>query len=322
MHKKKWLKYLKTFLPLALGVFFVFYSYYTFTPEERHQLYQNIAQVNPWWVVLAITGGLLSHLSRAYRWKLLLEPLGYHPRFSTNFMAIMGGYLANLGIPRSGEVLRGATTAAYEEIPFDKAFGTIIAERAVDVVILLIIVITTVLFHTDELYVFFDQYHINPWVSLLSLIALIIIGILFLKFIKHSKWPLFVKLNNMIGGILLGIKSIIHMKKNGVFIAHTLFIWVMYILMFYILRYAFPAMESLSFGAMLAAFVAGSFAISITNGGIGIYPIAIGAVLALFGISKDVGEAFGWVNWGAQTILNVVVGGLSLLLLPILNKKK
>ncbi len=322
MVKKRLFSFLKTFLPLALGLFFIVYSYNNFTPEDRQKLIQNITQVNPIWIALSIIGGLLSHLSRAYRWKLLLEPLGYKTRLSTNFMAVMGGYLANLGIPRSGEVLRGATVASYEDIPIDKVFGTIIIERAIDVLMLLAIVAIALLFHTDELFIFFDEYHINPWFSLIGLIVLISIGIIGLKFIKHSNWKIFVKIRGMASGVLQGIKSILQLKKKTAFIIHTLFIWSMYVFMFYILRNAFPAMESLSFGAMLAAFVAGSFAISITNGGIGIYPIAVGAVLALFGVHKNVGEAFGWVDWGAQTILNIVVGGLSLILLPILNKKK
>ena len=308
-------------VPLLLGVFFVVYSFYEFTPEERQTLYDNIAQVDPIWIFLSVVGGLLSHLSRAYRWKLLIEPLGYKLPLYTSFMAVMSAYLANLGIPRSGEVLRGASVATYEEIPFQKAFGTIIAERAVDLVMLLLIVLAAVAMHTDQLVYFFDRYHINPWISMLGLLILFLLGILFLRLIKNSKLPLFVKLRKFAIGILQGVKSILHMKNNTAFILHTFFIWGMYIFMFYILMAAFPEMHSLTFPAILVAFVAGSFAISITNGGIGIYPVAVGVALALFGISKETGEAFGWVNWGTQTILNVVVGGLSMVLLPAINRK-
>lgn len=322
MTKKKFLKSLKTILPLALGVFFVFYSYYGFEPDQRKKLIQNISQVSPLWIALALFGGLLSHISRALRWKLLIEPMGYKLRFSTSFMALMAGYLANLGIPRSGEVLRGATAATYENIPFEKAFGTIIAERAIDVVMVLIIVTTAVILHTNELYMFFDQYHINPWVSLVGMIVLILLGVLGLILIRRSNLAFFVKIKKFATGILQGVKSIFHMKNNLAFIAHTIFIWGMYILMFYILKFAFVDLQDLGFSTMLAAFVVGSFSISITNGGIGIYPIAVGATLALFGVTKEAGEAFGWVDWGLQTILNVVVGGISLLLLPLLNKGK
>ncbi len=321
MQKKKIGKLLKTFVPLLLGLFFVVYSYYHFTPKEREELFENIMQVEPLWIILSLLGGILSHLSRAYRWKLLIEPLGYRLRLSNSFMAIMGGYLVNYGIPRSGDILRGASVAAYEKIPFEKTIGTIVAERAVDVLMLLLIVIITILFHTDELFIFFDRYHINPWLSLAGLLVLILMGILALRLIKNSELGLFVKVRKFASGILQGVKSILHMKNNIAFIGHTLFIWLMYIAMFYILKFAFPEMLELDLSTILVAFVASSFAITLTNGGIGIYPIAVGASLTLFGISQETGEAFGWITWGAQTILNIIAGGLSLLLLPVINRK-
>lgn len=322
MTKKKLFSLLKTILPLALGVFFVFYSYFSFGPEQRKELIENISHVSPFWIVIALSGGLLAHISRAYRWKLLVEPMGYKLRLSTSFMALMAGYLANLGIPRSGEVMRGATVATYEDIPFEKAFGTIIAERAIDVLMVLIIVSTAVILHTNELYLFFDQYHINPWVSLIGMIILMILGVLSLMLIKKSKLNFFVRIKSFANGILQGVKSIFHMENTLAFIGHTIFIWGMYVLMFYILKFAFAEMPHLDFSTMLAAFVVGSFSISITNGGIGIYPLAVGATFALFGVPKEVGEAFGWVDWGLQTILSVVIGGVSLILLPLLNKDK
>lgn len=322
MNKKKLLKLIKTFLPLALGVFFIVYSYSSFTSEQRHTLYNNIAQVNTQWIIVALLGGVLSHMSRAYRWKLMLEPMGYKLRFSTAFMAVMGGYLANLGIPRSGEVLRGATAATYEDIPFEKAFGTIIAERAVDVVIVLGIVTIAIILHATELVALFDKFDINPWISLIGLLLLIGIGVLSLWLVQTSKLALFVKIRSFASGILDGVKSIFHLDKPWAFIFHTLFIWGGYIMTFYILKFAFPEMSSLHFGSMLTAFVIGSFSISVTNGGIGIYPIAVGGALTIFGISPEIGEAFGWVDWGLQTLLSITIGGLSLLLLPILNRKK
>lgn len=322
MTKKRVIKFLKTFLPLALGVFFVVYSYYSFSPAEREALIDNIAQINPLWIVVSLTGGLLSHLSRAYRWKLLIEPLGYKLPFSTSIMAVMAGYLANLGIPRSGEVLRGATAATYEDIPFEKVFGTIIAERAVDVVVVLLVVLLAVFMHTTELMALFDRYSINPWLSLVGVLILIFIGIGVLRLIKRSEWGIFVKIRTFVEGILQGVKSILHMKNNFAFIAHTLFIWGMYIGTFYILKFAFAGMADLSFGAMLVTFIVGSFSISITNGGIGIYPFAVGGALILFGVSREAGEAFGWVDWGTQTILNIVGGAISLILLPILSRRK
>src|SRR5690606_32181950 len=173
--KKRLPKILKTVLPLLLGLFLIWYSISTATPEERMALWQNIKLADPFWIILSIIFGALSHLSRAYRWKYLLEPLGYKPRLSNSFMAVMGGYLANFGIPRSGEVLRGATISTYEKIPFDKAFGTIVSERIADMVLLLLIVIVALLFQSQNLLDFFDSNSINPFATLLVLFSVIVL---------------------------------------------------------------------------------------------------------------------------------------------------
>ena len=320
--KKHLPKILKTVLPLLLGIFLIWYSIGTATPEERQELWENIRLADPFWIGLSIIFGALSHLSRAYRWKYLLEPLGYKPRLSNSFMAVMGGYLANFGIPRSGEVLRGATISTYEEIPFDKAFGTIVSERIADMVMLLLIVSVGLLFQAQNLLDYFDANNINPFVTLLVLFSVIVLGIIGLLIIKRMDHPFIAKLRNFAKGLLEGMKSILKMQNKTFFILHTLFIWTMYLLMFYVIKFTIPETYSLSIAAILAAFIVGSFAITTTNGGIGVYPIAMGAVLLLFGINQQAGEAFGWIVWGSQTVLVLVLGGLSLLLLPIVNRKK
>ena len=320
---KKYLpKILKTALPLLLGIFLIWYSIGTATPEERQELWENIRLANPFWIVLSIIFGGLSHLSRAYRWKYLLEPLGYKPRLSNSFMAVMGGYLANFGIPRSGEVLRGATISTYEEIPFDKAFGTIVSERIADMLMLLLIVSIGLLFQAQNLLDYFEANDINPLITLLVLFLVIGAGIIGLLIIKRMDHPFISRIRSFARGLLEGMKSILKMKNKTYFIIHTLFIWLMYLLMFYVIKFTIPETYSLSLAAILAAFIVGSFAITTTNGGIGVYPIAMGAVLLLFGINQQAGEAFGWIVWGSQTVLVLVLGGLSLLLLPVVNQKK
>lgn len=305
-----------------LGVFLIVYSIGNASAEERQTLYDNILQANPLYIWISVVCALLSHLSRAYRWKFLLEPMGYHLKLSNSFMAVMAAYLANLGIPRSGEVLRAASVTSYEDIPFDKAFGTIISERVADLVMLLLILGLAVILHTDELLPFFQRNHINPFFTVAALFVLVLLGLLFLRIIRKSTHPWLQKLKGFALGILEGMKSILKMKKTLPFILHTIFIWVMYVLMFYLIKFSIPETVNLSLGAILVAFVVGSFAISLTNGGIGVYPIAVGAILIVFGISKEGGEAFGWVVWGTQTLLNLVVGGISLFLMPLLNPKK
>lgn len=237
-------------------------------------------------------------------------------------MAVMAGYLANYGIPRSGEVLRGATLTTYENIPFEKAFGSIISERIADFVMLLSIVGLTLILQSEFLLAYFRDNNINPLLTLAIIVIFITGVVIVLKLIQRSKRGIFRKIKKFAVGLLEGMRSILTMERKGAFIFHTLFIWIMYIMMFYVLIFTVPETSGLPFGVVMVAFVVGSFAISATNGGIGVYPIAIGACLLLFGVSKQGGEAFGWITWGTQTLLVILTGGFSFLFLPIYNGKK
>ena len=320
--KKKLVKIAKTVLPLLLGVFLIWYSLSSATPAERAELWNNIQLAKMEWVLLSVVLGILSHLSRAYRWKYLLEPLGFHPRLGNSFMAVMAGYLANLGVPRSGEILRGASISTYEKIPFDKAFGTIVSERIADLVMLIIITTVALLIQTEHLINYFDDHEINPFVSIGILLALIFFGIIILRLIKSSSHPFMVKIRDFARGLLEGMRSILKMRRKAAFWMHTVLIWVLYILMFYVIKFSIPETVALGWPGIMAAFIVGTFAISTTNGGIGVYPIAMGAVLLLFDIDHQAGKAFGWIMWGSQTLMVIVLGGLSLLFLPLFNRKK
>ncbi|MCX2761587.1 lysylphosphatidylglycerol synthase transmembrane domain-containing protein [Aquimarina muelleri] len=318
----KLIKFLKIILPLIVGVFLIWYSISSATPQERQKTFQYIMQADPKWILLSITLGVISHLARAYRWKFLLAPLGYSVKLSNSFMAVMIGYLANLGIPRSGEILRGGTISTYENIPFKKAFGTIISERVIDLLMLLLIIAITLLFQSELLLSYLQEKIASPFISLAILIGLLICGIIFLRAIKTSTNPILIKLRNFGDGLLEGVKSISKIKQRKAFIFYTFLIWGLYICMFYVIKFTVPETASLPIGPILATFVAGSFAMSTTNGGIGAFPIAIAAILLLFGIEKPAGEALGWILWGSQTAINIIIGALSFLFLPILNREK
>ncbi|WP_127845218.1 lysylphosphatidylglycerol synthase transmembrane domain-containing protein [Psychroflexus aestuariivivens] len=315
---KKWLKII---LPLALGVFLIWFSLSRFTQDELNELWFNIKNVNIFWVIISFLMGILSHMSRAYRWQFLLEPVKIYPKFYNSFLSLMLGYLANLGVPRSGEILRGATLATYEDSKFENTFGTIITERVVDLVMLLSIVGLALIIQTDEVIKFFKNQEINPFLSLLIFVGLIVAFFIGFQIIKHTKNPFLLKVKNFAEELIRGMKSVFKMKKKWPFIFHTFVIWGFYVAMFYVLKYAFPETAGLSFDATLVAFVFGAFAMSITNGGIGLYPIAIGLAFSAFGVSAATGEAFGWVMWTTQTALVILIGGLSVILLPFLNNK-
>tara|TARA_B100001079_G_scaffold160304_1_gene137369 strand:+ start:904 stop:1872 length:969 start_codon:yes stop_codon:yes gene_type:complete len=322
LSKKSLIKLLKVAIPLGIGILLIYYSLSSATPQERAILWNNIKDAPPVYIAVSLMFGVLSHLSRAYRWQYLLQPMGYHPKLSNRFMAVMAAYLANLGIPRSGELLRGALLTTYEDVPFEKAFGTIISERIADFLMLLLVVSIAIVLQTDTLLSYLHEQNINPLYTVLFLAAGVLLIALGFKIIQRAKTGILAKLKDFMAGLVEGMKSILKMRNKWAFIGHTFFIWIMYILMFWVIKFTIPEISYASTGVILAAFVIGSFAISVTNGGIGVYPISIGALFIFFGFSKEGGEAFGWIVWGSQTLLVLVLGALSFLLLPILNRKK
>lgn len=231
-------------------------------------------------------------------------------------------YFANLGIPRSGEVLRATALSAYEGVPFEKGFGTIVTERVIDLLMLFLIVAITLGLQTDAILGFLDDKGIN----IIGTAALLGVGILglgiFLYLIRKSRSGFALKVKNFLKGLLDGVLSIFKIKQKWSFVFHTFFIWAAYIAMFWVIKYTVPGTETLSLSELLVAFIGGAFAMSTTNGGIGLYPIAVSASLSVFGISSIAGDAFGWVMWIAQTLMVVVFGAISFVLLPLLNRNQ
>lgn len=310
-------KFLKIVAPLAIGILLVWYSLYDIDTNEFIGYFKN---ANYWWISLGLFFGTLSHLSRAYRWKFMLEPLGYKPRFANSVMAVLVAYLVNLTIPRAGEASRAAVLTNYEGVPFEKGFGTIVAERLADLIMMFIIIGITLFVQFDFILELVTK-NFDPLKIGVFLVALAIGFFFFTRYIKKSTSGFGLKIKTFIGGLIEGVMSIFKMKKKWPFIFHTVFIWAMYVLMFWA---TIPAIEGLNVpvGAILIGFIAGGFAIAATNGGIGLYPVAVMGAFLLFGVPEGLSKAFGWVMWTGQTAMIIVFGGLSFLLLPIYNKAK
>lgn len=304
-----------------LGVFLIWYSYNKFTPQQLQEIKDHFRDAKYGFVVLSIIFGLLSNLSRAYRWSFMLAPLGYKPLFSNNLMAVYIAYLMNLFIPRSGEISRAVVINKYEKVPFDKAFGTIISERVADSVILLVFIGVTLILQFPLI-----SGYLQESLDLFKIYLLIGIAVpfvfLFFYYLKKYESALSIKIKTFLAGLKEGILSIFKMEKKWAFIAHTLFIWLMYVCMFYVMIFALPETSGISLSAILTSFVVGSLAIVFTNGGFGSYPFFIAGVLLLFGVPETAGTAFGWLVWTSQTAMVIFLGGLSFLLLPVLNKIK
>lgn len=310
-------KILKTVLPLVFGGFLVWYSISKISVDILLGYFKD-ANYN--WIFLGLFFGILSHFSRAYRWKFMLDPLGFKPKFTNSILAVLVGYLVNLALPRAGEVSRALVLTNYENIPFEKGFGTIVAERIADLIMMLCIIIITLFVQFDFIYELLSN-NFDPTKIGVVLVILILIFYIFTYFVKKATSGFFLRIKTFVFGLVEGVTSIFKMKKKWAFIFHTLFIWAMYVLMFWA---TIPAIEGLEvpFGGVLIGFIAGGFSIAATNGGIGLYPIAVTAALALFDIPTEPASAFGWIMWTAQTAMVIVFGGLSFLLLPICNKAK
>ena len=272
------------------------------------------------WIVLGMLFGLLSHLSRAYRWRFQLEPLGYNIKLSNSIMAVFVTYLINYSVPRAGEVARASILTTYEDVPFEKGFGTIVSERVADLIVVFGIIVTTLFLQFDYIMSFLNQ-TFQPKNLVIGSILLLLLAIVFVLFIRRSKSKLAQRIKSFITGLAEGVMSIFKMKKKGAFIFHTLFIWTMYVLMFYVTSFSVSELEGIPFGAVLIGFISASFSIAATNGGIGSYPIAVYAAFSIFNIPEEPSIAFGWIVWTSQTFVLVLLGGLSLLLLPIYNSK-
>ncbi|WP_320815882.1 lysylphosphatidylglycerol synthase transmembrane domain-containing protein [Flavobacterium sp.] len=319
--KKKINNLLSIILPLLLGVFLIIYTYNSFTAEQIEKLKSSVLGADYRFVVISGFLAFSGYILRAYRWKYTLEYVGYKSNFKLNLIAVSIGYFLNLTIPRSGEISRAALLTKYDDVPFDKGFGTIISERIVDFIVLLLFILTAVILEFDTLKNFLLEY-----IPLKKLVLLIGIGIIsscigvYLMIYSKIKWVLWIK--NKVSGLTDGALSVFKMPNKWPFILLTLLIWLTYVLMFYSIIFALEETKMISFGAVLVAFVIGSLTIAFTNGGFGFFPVLIAKILFLYNIPIEAGNAFGWIVWTSQLIITILLGGIAFLILPSFTKKK
>lgn len=235
---------------------------------------------------------------------------------------VMISYLANLGIPRSGEFLRATALATYESIPFEKGFGTIVTERVIDVIMLLLIIIGALLLQTSFVLSYLRDYGFNLAFSIGALLVGIVGLVLALRLIGRSNDGFLLRIKGFLNGMLQGISSIAKMKNKWPFILHTLFIWACYVGMFWAIKFAIPATSELGLSQLLVAFVAGAFAMMVFPGGLGGFPVFVSTALSLYDVASNSGDAFGWIMWIAQTLMIIFFGAISFILLPLLNRNR
>ncbi len=314
-------KFLKIAVPLGLGVFLIWYSYSRFSPEQLTEIKVHFENANYGFIILAVSFSVLSHISRAYRWNFMLEPLGYRPKLLNNFMAVYIAYLMNIFIPKSGEVSRAVVINKYENVPFDNAFGTIISERVIDVIFLFGFTLIALLLQFDVLFAYLSE-NIPTSKIVYALGGLAVLMFVFFLFLKFSKSKLKQKLKQFFNGLKDGVFSVLKMKKKRAFIIHTFIIWGLYLLSFYTATFALEETSTISIATLIITFVVGSFSFAFTNSGFGSYPFFVAGILAVFGIAETLGTAFGWIVWTSNIASIIFFGGLSFFMLPVYNKLK
>ena len=309
--------YIKILLPIFVGIFCIFYSFRNISFIDFTKYFYAI---NYTWVFIGVFLGALSHISRSYRWKYLIEPLGYKLSFINSLLAVFSAYLINYTIPRAGDIARATMISKYEKIPLDKTLGTIVAERAVDVICILTIISTGLIIEyqkiSEKIISLIEGKKISTiFIYLATLVLAITIIYLILKNSKYYK-----SIFNFLSGIIQGLTVIFKMEKRIEFVLHSIFIWLMYILMFWATSMAFVELHEVAFYQFMISFSLAALSIMLSNGGIGIYPLAVEESLGWYGVQSTTGLAFGWVSWLSQTMMVIIFGGLSLFILPFINR--
>ena len=338
---------LKLLLSLSLGVGIILLIYFNLTPSDIDSIKSHISKADYGWIGFSVFLHLLSHVSRAWRWRYTLEAVDIRPSFTNSFFSVMIGYLVNLAFPRLGEASRCAVMSRYEKAPFDKILGTVIAERVADLVMLFLIVLSVGFLQYDRLNEILnrdlssdleqvegvasiqgDTLMDSFLAKLPSLQTLMIIGALGILslglgfwLLQRSSHPIGLKIKKVLSGFVEGIQSIFSMKKKALFLFHTLIIWSLYILMFWVAMFSLEGTKDVIPAGVLAAFIMGSIGIIVVQGGLGAYPFLVMLALSMYGVDSNEGLAFGWINWTAQTIMIIAVGVIAFILMPQLNKQ-
>ncbi len=318
--KQKTSNVLAVIIPLLLGLGLTVYFYNSFSEVQKQQMKNYFVFADYNYVLLSLLLATLGYILRAYRWKYTLEQIDCEPNFKLNFLAVGIGYFVNLTVPRAGEVSRAIILKKYQNQPFDKVFGTIIAERIVDFMILFSFIALALILEFDTLQAFLIE---NIPLNKLILIAAIgfVLAIVGLYFYFYSKIPLVLNLKAKIQGLKEGALSVTKIPHKWKFLMYTLLIWLSYVMMFFCSTFALQATSSITLGTVLVAFVIGSLTIAFTNGGFGFFPVLIAKILFLYGIPLEAGTAFGWIIWVSQLLITVVIGVFSFAVLPIVVRQ-
>ena len=322
MKSFKWLKYV-VFILLSFGL-----MYLAFKNQNPKTLLAQLKDVEYSWVGLSVLFGAFAIISRAYRWAILLENLGFSASKLNSIYAVSIGYFTNIAIPRAGEITRCTSLNQTEDIPVDKLFGTIILERAIDFIILISLVILTLFLKFSLLIelvsTVFEGKTINPMPAFVGVLIVLAVGVLMYRMFKQkiTASPFLQKVKTFLSGVGEGFKSIKGLKNKTGFWLHTFIIWLMYLLMTYVCFFSISATSMLDLADGLYTMVIGGFGmVAPVQGGIGAYHYIVKIGLVLLDVSEDSALLFATVVHTAQTLMTLAFGGISILMVFLSNKK-
>ncbi|HEU5147154.1 MAG TPA: lysylphosphatidylglycerol synthase transmembrane domain-containing protein [Chryseosolibacter sp.] len=326
---------LKTFLQYAFifGItgLLIWVSLRGLTGENKGEiLLETWKTADKGWLTVMAVVAMMSHLLRAERWRMLLEPSGFTTKLRDSFLSLMVGYLVNLVIPRGGEVSRCYNLYKLDNTPVEMSFGTVVVERIVDLVCLLSLLILAFLIESDKLFAFMSTLPIGSGGSS-SVFTIVAIGIgaLFLTGLiifwlirRHNKLRAFFARTWL--GFKDGFLSIFKLKNKGLFIFYSISIWALYFLMSYTVILAFPETKHLGVEAVLSLFAIGSIAMAVPlPGGTGSYHVLVPQGLVfLYAIPQPDAVAFTFIFHGWQTAILIAGGALSLIATSIILKRR
>ena len=324
-------KFLKIGFFFLVGILLIWWSLHQIPPQEWDKFTKALAK-SKFWLILQIFFILgLSHFIRALRWRLIMEPLGYKPSIMNTFLAVLIGYLANLAIPRLGEVLKCTLLAKYEKVPAEKIVGTIVAERAFDVISLGVVFLLALTLQFNVIQAGWQQLqnasapsneHSNNGLLIFlgAVVVLLIIAVILYFTFKHKFETIIKSIKTILIGIWEGVISATKLKKHNLFFFYSFSIWFLYLLATYIGLYGTEGTAS-SFSTAISCLAYASIGMIITPGGIGAYAFFMAKVLELNGIEYTLGLANGTLQWFSQVIIVIVLGVLALIILPFINKQ-
>lgn len=326
--KKTAIKVLKFLIFFTLGIFIFWLIYKDQDIDRIKSVLTN--EVNYFWVVLSLFIGLISHVSRTLRWGLMIEPIGHKPRFANTFIAVMVGYLMNMAFPRMGEISRCGVLSRYEKISFTKLFGTVVAERLIDVLSLLLLLLIVIFSQFGQMLNFIQN---NPEIKekltsvftspflIIGVTGIVVLAWLFRNTFKQTS--IFKRIVTILQNFKEGFISIRSIKRKGWFWFHSVFIWVCYYLMLYAVFFAFDFTRDLNPIAGLTTFVFASFGmVAPVQGGIGAWHFMAIEALSLYGVAYENGVIFAFVAHSTSTIMIILVGLISMMILPFINRRE